>query len=103
MIKKKKLRKRRKSKTKEEVKPNNILEIERRMQMLRWRKSQNTAKIRSTLLKTKALQEQDKMARLVTNRNEQKKDWMQYIIQDEIQKPLFLDDDTIDNMVQVKI
>eukprot|EP00948_MAST-09A_sp_MAST-9A-sp1_P001164 g1164.t1 len=43
------------------------------------------------------------MARLVTNRNEQKRDWMQYIIQDEIQKPLFLDDDTIDNMVQSEI
>ena len=82
--------------------PNNVLEIERRMQMLRWRKAQNEAKIRSKLLQTKQMREQDQLAQLVTNKAQLKAEWIQRIVEDEISKPLQVTDEFIDDMIKVR-
>ena len=81
--------------------PDNVLEIERRMQMLRWRKAQNEAKIRSKLVQTRQLKEQDQLAALVTDKAKLKAQWMQRIVEDEISKPLRVTDDFIDGLIEV--
>ena len=72
------------------------------MQMLRWRKRQNEAKIRSKLLQTKQMKEQDQLAQLVTNKAQIKAEWIQRVVEDEINKPLQVTDEFIEEMVELE-
>ena len=70
--------------------------------MLRWRKRQNEAKIRSKLLQTKQMKEQDQLAQLVTNKAQIKAEWIQRVVEDEINKPLQVTDEFIEEMVELE-
>jgi hypothetical protein len=65
-----------------------VQELEVQLAHLRWRKMQNETKIRSMLESSRVMQEQDLLKELSLNKTAQKSGWMRGVIEDELSKPL---------------
>ena len=62
--------------------------LEQRMAHLQWRKAQNDTKIKSALHRVKDMQEHDLLAQLARDREREKAEWMQDVVEDELNQPL---------------
>ena len=62
--------------------------LEQRMAHLQWRKAQNDRKIKSSLQRVKDMQEHDLLAQLAHDREREKAEWMQDVVEDELNQPL---------------
>jgi CRISPR/Cas system-associated exonuclease Cas4 (RecB family) len=65
-----------------------VQELETQLAHLRWRKMQNETKIRSMLDSSRQMHEQDLLKELSLNKTAQRQDWMRGVIEDEMSKPL---------------
>lgn len=70
-------------------------ELETQMAHLRWRKMQNETKIRTVLSHSRRLHEEELFRDLTRNRSSDKAAWMRGIIEDELSKPLEVNEDFI--------
>ena len=58
------------------------------MAHLRWRKMQNESKIRSMIVASRQMHEQELLKQMSRDRAREKAEWMKEIIEDELAKPL---------------
>ena len=70
-----------------------VEELETQLAHLRWRKMQNETKIRNMIESSRSMQEQDLLKELSLNKTAQKQQWMRSVIEDELSKPLEVNED----------
>lgn len=68
-----------------------VKRIEQQMLLLKWRKAETDARIKNLLNETRQMQEQDLMVQLAADRTTERSQWMQRVIQQELQRPLTVD------------
>lgn len=73
--------------------------IEERIAHLQWRKKCNEREIRGTLQLTKQLQERDEFRRIAKDKSD-RIEWVQHVIRDELQKPLPVTPQFLDQLKQ---
>jgi len=70
-------------------------ELQTQMAHLRWRKMQNESKIRSMIVASRQMHEQELLKQMSRDRAREKAEWMKEIIEDELSKPLEVDENFI--------
>lgn len=72
------------------------LSIQQQISLLRWRKSQTSAKMRNILKNSQQQRHQDlKDTRRMQNQSNERSQWMYSVVESEMQRPLEVDDDFI--------
>lgn len=66
-------------------------DLQQQMRILQWRKAENDARMKSVIVNTRSMQEQDMMVGLAADRTAERTRWMQQVIGEELQRPLYFD------------
>lgn len=75
-----------------------LKEIEEQLAHLKWRKMQNERLVRVSLEATRSMAQRDSMLKVADDRVTQRISWLQSVVQDELTRPLVIDDLEMDRI-----
>jgi hypothetical protein len=70
-------------------------ELEEQLAHLEWRRAINQSRVREILQCTRLEQQQDVLHKLSVDRTSERQQWIRFVIQDEMQRPLVVEDDDL--------
>lgn len=76
--------------------PGSRADLEQQMLLLQWRKADNGSRMKTVISNTRAMQEQDTVVALATDKTAEKAQWIQRVIREELSRPLWFDADRME-------
>ena len=79
------------------------IQIKQKLAHLQWKKMRTENQMQNMMHTSKRLHERDTMMKIANNRGYEKQKWMDYIIKDELNKPLEVTDKWMESLTSEKV